>query len=182
MLTDDLDLSNFNPETVEAIAASGGLIPAGKYHVRVDGCSDVPPNKNGAGGEQIEYEILHGPFAGKKIKDTVWAPTGEDGPSDNRFALVAHRLGLSRLKSGGKGYEFVPGKSSFRDCLGAEVVIEVNHRKYKKADGTEGMAANVTFGGIWRLDDKAVKDVPKAKSNGAGGQPTKPTKTPVSNL
>ncbi len=183
MLTEDLDLSGFNPETVEAVAAAGGLIPIGKYHVRLEGCTDTQSKRTGNTGQELEYEILTGPFAGRKVKDTVWTPAGDGGPSDNRFVLVAHRLGLIRPKAGGKGYESVPGKSSFKDCLGAEVVIEVNHRTYKKDDGSEGKAANVTFGGIWRLDDKAVKDVPKAKVGGAGSPPaTKPTKTPVSNL
>jgi hypothetical protein len=184
MLTEDLELGAFTTDTVEATAEAGGLVPPGKYHVRLNGSTDVQSKKTGNVGAELEYVILVGPFAGKTVKDSVWKPEpGDNGPSANRFVLIAHRLGLLAADPKTKRYIPVQGKTSFGDCLGAEVVIEVNHRTYKRDDGTEGKAVNVTFGGIWRVDDVKVKDVPKAKAGAAPvvGPAPKP-KSRVDNL
>lgn len=177
----DFELGDVNPNDVEGIAGSDGLIPKGKYHVRLDGASDRMSKQPGGGmGSDLEYKILAGPCAGQTIKDTVWHPH-ENQEEDrakktkNRFALFAHRLGLVAFNPQSKKYELANGKNSFGDVLGAEAVIEVTHRTYKRDDGGTGTAINVTFGGIWSVDDKAVKDVPKAKS---GGQPAKPGGAP----
>ncbi|QJW94737.1 hypothetical protein [Frigoriglobus tundricola] len=166
MMFDDIPLDGVNPETIDKVAKSGGLIPAGKYHVALDGAADVTAKQTGNPGTELTFRLLTGPFAGETVKETLW----NTDKTQNRVILFGHRLGL--LKSDGKKYSRVEGKSSFQDVLGAECVVEVAHREYKKADGTSGKAANLTFGGIWALDDKDVKDVPKAKAG------TKPAVTP----
>ena len=163
MLPEDFDLSDYAPDSVEAVAAAGGMVPPGKYHVRLDGASDGRIGKSGNPSTDLEYTILTGPFAGKTVKDSVWHPAkGDNGPSANRFVLVAHRLGLFGVNPKTKRYELVKGKDGFGSCLGAEVVIEVNHRTYTREDKSEGKAVNVTFGGIYAVNDPKVKDVPKA--------------------
>lgn len=177
------DLSNVNPETVDAVAEAGGLIPVGKYHVRVDGASPyTAQGGNGGTGTELEYHLLAGPFKGKTIKDTIWDPSDaqdEDkrATTQNRWCRFAHRLGLIGYDPKSKRYVEVPGKDGFTSCLGKEVVIEVNHRKFKRKDGSDGTAAGVSFGGIWDLGDPKVKDVVKA----AAGSAPPPSTAPATN-
>lgn len=173
MLPEDIDLSGFNPDTVNAVAEAGGMVPPGKYHVRLDGASAGRVGKQGGSSTDLEYTILTGPFAGKTVKDSVWHPMNDGGAGDNRFVLVAHRLGLLAINPKTKKYEFVPGKAGFESCLGAEVVIEVNHRTYKRQDGSDGKAVNVTFGGVYALTDPKLKDVPKAAAGAKVAAPAK---------
>lgn len=176
MLLDDLPLEDIAADSVDQVAKSGGLVPEGKYHVRLDGAGDVV-SKNHNTGSELTFVILHGPFAGQEVKETIWS--SENEKAKNRLVLFAHRLGLLKLNEKTKRYERVDGKSGFGDVLGAECVIEVAHREYEKKDKTKGKAANVTFGGIWKLDDPDVKSVPKAKPAppGANGSSAKPTPT-----
>lgn len=165
---DNIPLDGINPETVDQVAKSGGLIPAGKYHVRLDGAGDVT-SKEGTTGTELTFVLLTGPFAGQEIKEKLW----QSEKTVNRCLLFGSRLGLLTVTGDAKNKKFnrVKDKRTFQDCLGAEVVVEVAHRDYEKKDGSKGKAANVTFGGIWTLDDKDVKDVPKAK---AGSKPPTP--------
>ncbi|HEY1192340.1 MAG TPA: hypothetical protein VGE74_32250 [Gemmata sp.] len=165
---DDIPLDNINPETVDQVAKSGGLIPAGKYHVRLYGAGDVTSKTNGTAGTELTFVILTGAFAGQEVKETLWS----SDKTVNRMVLFGSRLGLLKVDPKTKKYMRVEGKHNFVDCQGAECVIEVSHREYEKKDKTKGIAANVTFGGIWALDDKDVKDVPKAKAG------TKPAAAP----
>lgn len=174
MLLDDLPLEDITADSVDQTAKSGGLIPEGKYHVRLDGAGDTVSKNNNAGSE-LTFVILHGPFAGQEVKETLWS--SENDKAKNRLVLFAHRLGLLKLNEKTKRYERVEGKSGFGDVLGAECVIEVAHREYEKKDKTKGKAANVTFGGIWKLDDPDVKSVPKAKPTGTNGASAKPAPT-----
>lgn len=160
MMIDDLNIDDLNPETVDQVAKSGGLVPAGKYHVRLDGAGDVT-SKNNTQGTELAFVILTGPFTGSEVKETIWS--SENEKAKNRLVLFASRLGLLAVDPKSKKYARVKDKHTFQDCLGAEVVIEVSHREYDKKDGSKGHVAQVTFGGIWALDDKAVKDVPRAK-------------------
>jgi hypothetical protein len=180
MLLDDLPLEDITSESVDQTAKSGGLIPEGKYHVRLDGAGDVVSKNHNAGCE-LTFVILTGPFAGQEVKETIWS--SDNDKAKNRLVLFAHRLGLLKHNDKTKRYERVEGKDGFGDVLGAECVIEVAHREYEKKDKTKGKAANVTFGGIWEVDDKDVKNVPKAKptspgTNGASAKPT-PTRKPA---
>lgn len=170
----DIDLSDVDTTTVESMAAAGGMVPPGKYHARLDGASDITSKRTGNAGVELEYELLAGPFAGTKVKDTVWLPVAGDDPvkaakAKNRFFLIGHRLGLLKPNPKGRGYVMVDCKEGFGDCLGKECVIEVTHRKWQSDDGREGVALNVTYGGVFALDSKEAKGVPLAKPGGGGG-------------
>jgi hypothetical protein len=161
------DLNEVTPDQIDQFQKTGGLLPAGKYHVRLDGAKDTN-SKNMTPGEELHFTVVGGPFAGHEIKETLWK-SDKDG-SKNRLVLFASRLGLVRRD----GARFVPveGKHSFSDCLGAECVIEVEHESYEnKTTGKKGTAVRVSFGGIWRVDDPAVKSVQKGKAGVAA--PTK---------
>lgn len=184
MMIDDLNLDDINPDTVDQTAKNGGMIPEGKYHVRLDGAADVN-SKNNTQGTELTFLILTGAFAGQEVKETVWVSNNEK--AKNRLALFASRLGLLHRNDKSKKFERVKDKHTFQDCLGAEVVIEVAHREYEKKDkagkvtGT-GKAASVTFGGIWSLDDKDVKDVPKAKAGSKPAAAPPPKKVDTSGI
>jgi len=167
-MIDDLNLDEVNPEAVDAVAKSGGVLPPGKYHARLDGAKDVTSNQKGTPGTELHFTILAGPFAGQEVKMTLWDTAG----TQNRVVLFASRLGLLRVNPQTKKYERVPGRHTFQDVLGAQVVIETENREYEKKGGGKGTVPDVTFGGIWSPDDKAVKDVPKAKPGApAAGKP-----------
>lgn len=168
-MIDDLDL-DINPDTVDEAAKSGGLVPEGKYHVRLDGAGDSTA-KTGTTGTELTFVILTGKLAGKEVKETVWNSDKDAGK--NRLLLFASRLGLLTRNDKAKKFERVKDRNSFQDCIGAECVIEVVHREYEKKDKSKGKIANVSFGGIWTVDDKDVKDVPKAKAG------TKPAPAPA---
>lgn len=177
MMFDDLPLDDINPETVDQVAKSGGLIPAGKYHVRLDGAGDVT-SKSGTPGTELTFVILVGPFAGQEVKETVWV----SDKAQNRVVLFGARLGALTQDPKTKKYVRAKDKHTFQDCLGAEVVIEVSHREYDKKDGGKGKAAQVTFGGIWALDDKDVKDVPRAKAGSKPAAAPPPKKVDTSGI
>jgi hypothetical protein len=161
MLVDDLNLDGIDPNKVDDLPNSGGLVPEGKYHVRLDGAGDTI-SSGGTQGTELTFVILTGKNAGQEVKETVWVSDNEK--AKNRLVRFASRLGLLVRNTKTNKYERVKDKHTFQDCIGAEVVIEVAHREYEKKDKSKGKAANVTFGGIWTVDDKEVKDVPKAKA------------------
>jgi hypothetical protein len=41
------------------------------------------------------------------------------------------------------------------------VVVEIQVRTYTKKDNSEGKASNISFNGIWKLDDPVVESVPR---------------------
>jgi hypothetical protein len=165
-MVDDLDLEGINPNAIDDLPKSGGLVPEGKYHVRLDGAGDTSSKTNGTQGTELTFVILTGAHAGQEVKETVWKSDNEKAKC--RLVLFASRLGLLVRNTKTNKFERVKDKNTFQDCRGAEVVIEVVHREYEKKDKSKGKAANVSFGGIWSVDDKEVKDVPKAK---AGSKP-----------
>lgn len=168
----DFDLDNASGEDVERFHKTGGILPAGKYHCRLDGAKDAQTQTTT--GVELHYVVASGPFAGEEIKDSIW--NSDKAAAKNRATLFGHRLGL--LKRKGAGFEFAPGKSDFADCIGAEVVLEVKHEPYvSKTTGKNGIGVRVTFNGIWSTDDPAVKSV--VKSSGPSTSPGKQGETPA---
>jgi hypothetical protein len=166
----DLPLNDVNPETVDALGASGGLLPEGKYHARLDGAAPVTSRTSGNDGTELTFCVLAGPFAGQEVKETLWV----SDKTTNRVVLFGARLGALKVDPATKKYVPAEGKNTFQDCLGAEVVIEVCHREYTKKDNTKGKAANITFGGIFDVNDKAAKDVVKLKAGATKPAAPKP--------
>jgi hypothetical protein len=144
---------------IERFQETGGDVPAGKYHVILDGVSDAN-GTNGGTGYELTFKILAGPCAGMEIKDTLW--NSENTKAQNRMALFASRLGLIVRGADGKP-KFADGKTDFADVRGADCVVEAVREKYtNKKTGKEGMITKLTFNGIWSTNDPAVKGVPKA--------------------
>lgn len=163
-----VDLDTVSPDAIDQFAKSGGILPAGKYHCRLDCAKDTTAN-SGTPGEELHFAVIGGPFAGQEIKETIWKSDKEG--SKNRLVLFASRLGL--LKRDGARFVPVEGKHSFADCIGADCVLEVAHEEYTNKQGKKGTAVRVTFAGIWNTNDPAVKNVPKGKVSGEGAAPKK---------
>lgn len=167
MLLDDLDIENVNANHLDEYAKNGGLMPAGKYHARLDVVKEATAN-NGNTGQEFHFTVLAGPFTGREVKDTLWS--GEKDGAKNRQLLFASHLGL--LKRNGAKLERVPGKESFRDAEGTEVIIDVKHEPYTNKDGKPGIGIRLTYAGVLSLNDPAAKNVPRAKPAAGGGAPT----------
>jgi hypothetical protein len=164
----DFDLDQYDGQQIDQFQKSGGKLPNGRYHCRLDGCKPVSTPK-GSTGEELTFVIVGGPFAGQEISETLWDSDKE--AAKKRVVLFASRLGLLvRSKENGK-FAKAPGKHGFGDCFGAECVLEVKEEEYTKKDGGKGTACRVTFAGIWNVNDPEVKSVAKGK---AGSVPTKP--------
>lgn len=171
----DLNLSKYDPYAVEQDIETGGKLPAGKYHARLDK-AEVKAWPSGDSYTDVTYTVLAGKFAGKTISDKLdhLKEVGEHleekkkkaiANSNNRFLLFGSRLGLIASNNG--KYQRVKG--SFADCCGAEAVIDVVH-KPDRTDPTKTYA-NVSFAGIFTLSDPKVKDVPRAKPGEAAAVP-----------
>lgn len=154
----DFDLPSV--DGIEKFQKTGGMLPAGKYHVRLDGAKPTTAG-SGAQGTELYFTVIGGPFVGQEIKETLWQSEKEG--AKNRLVLFGSRLGL--LKPEGGKFVRVAGKSDFADAIGADVVVEVERQEYVTKDGKKGNAARITFGGIWSSNDPSVKGVPKASSN-----------------
>lgn len=151
----DFDLDQ-TADDIERFAQTGGLLPAGKHHVRLESCKPATAN-SGLTGEELLFVVASGPFAGSEIKETLW--DSDKGGAKKRATLFAHRLGV--LERSGAGFKLAKDKYGFADALGAEVVVEVQHEEYTNKHGKKGKVARVTFAGIWKLDDPAAKGVSK---------------------
>lgn len=161
----DFDLDQIDGQQIDTFQQSGGRVPDGKYHVRLDG---VKPGTtpNGKEYQELTLVIVGGPHAGNEIRETLWA---SDKPAGvKRLVLFGSKLGLLVRGEGGK-FKKAEGKYSLGDCLGAEVVVEVKAEDWAKGD-KRGTRLAVTFAGIWSVNDPAVKSVAKGK---AGAVPAK---------
>src|SRR4051812_11324677 len=96
-----IDLDTVNPDQIDQFQKSGGILPKGKYHVRLDGAKDGNSN-GGTPYEELILTALAGPFAGQEIKEKVYKSDKEG--AKNRLVLFASRLGLIRRD----GSRFVP--------------------------------------------------------------------------
>lgn len=174
MIDFDLDDENATADKIEQFQKTGGLVPEGKYHVRLDGWKPTSA-QSGLTGEELHYVIASGPFEGAEITDTLWN-SDKDG-AKRRAMLFGHRLGL--LVRNGAKFKKAPGKESFADCIGAECVVEVKHEEYVNKKGKKGIALRITFNGVWGVDDPSVKSLVKAApAKSPGAKPDEPAKAP----
>ena len=154
-LPDAAEINNF--------AETNGNLPAGKYHVVLDGAAPETAKESGNTGTLLTWRVIGGPCMGMTVKDTIW---DSDNPKAiNRKVLFALRLGA--VVQEGTKLKKAEGKNSFGDCLGKDVVVEVVHEEYTNKKGAKGTSVKVAFGGIWATDDPKVKSVIKGPTGGA---------------
>jgi hypothetical protein len=149
----DFDCSSYKKE--EDFTAGSGPIPDGKYHVVVESVEKDHSGNNPA--LKFTFGILAGTTpgqVGRKVHERLFLTE----KAKARVMIFANRLGLI-----GKADVGQPNvRKNWGDARNKQVIIEVATREYDKKDGSKGKASNVTFGGIWRLDDAEVKDVPRS--------------------
>jgi len=150
---------------------SGGKLPAGVYHAELKGAAGPNDKIN---GWKLRFVVIAGPMTGNEITETLWNPKGQDAQRDkssrNRQLLFASRLGLLARDAAGNLSE-VPGKSDFRDCLGATCFIDVVYPPERDTDGNVIKKPSgepvlkqwpeLAFKGLIDPADERCKDVPK---------------------
>jgi hypothetical protein len=163
---DEIDLNNYDPESVQRAMESGGLLPAGYYFAILDGANSVTSKSSGLEGQELTFRITAGPFKDQQITDTLWKPDPTKTAMVNRALLFQHRLGLIARDDSGKKFVRIEGKHSFADCLDTTVIISVKHETYDRKDkagnatGEKGTSARLEFNGIHQIDDP--KSIEKA--------------------
>ena len=157
MESEDDDL-NFDFDTTKIskekdLELSSGPVPDGKYHVLVE---SVAKESEGTPSLKFVFSVLAGTTPGqnnRKIHERLYLTE----KTMQRVYLFANRLGLINTSEFGQPNV----RKNWKETVGSQVIVEVQLREYDKRDGTKAKTSNITFGGIWKLDDESVKDVPR---------------------
>ena len=100
---------------------------------------------------KFTFQILAGASKDRTVCDRLFLTE----KNNRRVVLFGHRLGL--LKQDEFGQTGV--RKNWSEAIGKEVVIETATREYPTRDNTIRRASNLTYEGVYRLDDPRVKDV-----------------------
>jgi hypothetical protein len=170
-----IDLDTLNFDDAEKAIQSSGLVPEGFHHAVLESVKSGTAN-SGTPFREFTFQVLAGPAKGATVTHTLWLPNaGQDEAkrkkSMNQLAIYMHRLGLKEkvTKDGKSSLAEVKGRHDFIDCLGQECVIEAEHYeevwKDKRTQADRKMTkARLSWEGVYLLDDKRVKDVPRGKA------------------
>jgi hypothetical protein len=144
------------PDTyAENAPDDNGGVPDGRYHVQVLAVSKTKADETLA--IKLTLSILAGTVPncqGRHIIERIYlTPKAMD-----RARRFFYRLGL--IPDSGLGKSSI--RVNFSNAVGCQAIVEVENREFKRADGSTFPSANVTFNGIWKLDDPEVAGVPKA--------------------
>jgi hypothetical protein len=181
---DDEDLKGANPDQDAKDMNSGAtLLPVGQYAARL---VNVLGKDN---GDELHFEVIAGEYVGKKLRDRVITQS-ENDKAKQRARMIAVRLGV--LGKSGEGnearYTRIPGKSGFRDGIGAYVVIDVIHnvdkdQKTLPKEQQTKVYANLSFVGLLDPQDPkagpAGEFVMKMRTAAASGQPAHAASAPA---
>jgi len=123
-------LTSSNPEL---------LVSPNQYRVRLTGVAEaVVHRRNGSTGADLRFEIIEGPYSGRIVYTPIWFP--HDGlPSYlRREYLTKLRHACKALGLRGPSLEPVPERTTFRDCVGAELhaTIRISEWESKRKSGT----------------------------------------------
>lgn len=136
----------------------GRDLPKGKYVAVVE---TVEKDQSGTNTcMKFTFGVVGGPYSGRKVFERLFLTE----KANNRVILFGNRLGIIAEAELGKPSV----RKSWREAIGKKVVIEVENREYEAKDGSKKTATNLTFGGIFKLDDEKVADVVRAAGAGAG--------------
>lgn len=121
------EIGDNSADGVEERTRSGGILPEGLYHARLNGAKEIESKAKGTPGYELTFVVTAGPFSGAEVTDTLWRTDHQR--SKDRIKLFAHRLGLLKKSADGKTYVPAEGKSAFLDVLDTPTVIEVAHEQ-----------------------------------------------------
>ena len=154
---------DFNTSSVkdEKSLDMGRDLPKGKYVATVE---KIEKDTNGnTPALKFTFSVVAGPYTNRKVFERLFLTEKANG----RVILFGNRLGLIAEKELGK--ESV--RKNWKDAIGKKVVIEVENREYEARDGSKKQATNLTYGGIFKMDDPKVAEVVSA----AGAPKAAPT-------
>ena len=153
---DDLNF-DFNTSGIktEKDVDKGRDLPKGKYVAVVENIEKDHGGKTPA--YKFTFAVTAGPYKGRKVFERLFLSEKANG----RVVLFGSRLDLIAEKELDK--ESV--RKSWKDAIGKTVVIDVENREYDK-DGTTKTATNLTYNGIYKLNDPKVADVVAAANAG----------------
>jgi hypothetical protein len=160
----DMNDEGIDAQGLDAFAKTGGKLPPGRHHVRLDGYRMTSAG-SGTPYHELTFAVASGPFAGTEVVEKLYESSKPAGIQ--RLQLFAHKLG--GLKRQGGKYVPVPDKSGYDDLVGAEVVVEVVHEPWENKDkGTSGTNVRLTFNGIYALTDPEARGIAKGRPVGQG--------------
>ena len=146
-----VDLSEDTPDTLDR----GRGVDPGWYRCDLDDVYD--DSKTGA--TVFEYKVLEpAKWKGTKIFDRVSDPEQADreGAANmimRRVKLLGSRLGLLKADACGQQTEL-----DFMDAIGQQVVVQVEHRKYKDKEGNDREINSVKFDGVYPVDHEKIPE------------------------
>lgn len=152
----DLDLANYKSRSEISVNQS---LPDGRYHAIVEAVEKDVSNTSPA--LKFKFVVLEGPQRNRSISERLFLTD----KNKNRVVLFADRLGMIGDADCGNTI-----RRNWGEAVGKQVIIEVTTREYKKQDGTAGKSTQLAFGGIYRLDDPDVADVPRRAAASAAGK------------
>ncbi len=126
----------------------------GRFHVCVDAVESGKVNDKDV--VKLTFTILGGTNSnakGRQVVERLYLTK----LNNKRVLLFLYRLGLITDEDLAKGRV----QGNWCDAVGRQVIVEIGHREFERQDGTKGKASNISYAGIWRLDNEAVKDVPR---------------------
>lgn len=134
-------------DDVDKAAETSGQVPPGKYHARVDGATEKGSPGN-AWRDEVWFLILAGPFAGRKVKYTIWRETSnkdkEGNPKDpqklatdkariiNEFDHSYGVLGIKRKVFGDEARKFIAGQLNGKPGATPEQIARIADEASKR--------------------------------------------------
>jgi hypothetical protein len=160
----DMNEGGIDAQSADAFAKTGGRLPPGRHHARLDGYRMTSAG-SGTPFHELTFAVASGPFAGTEVIEKLYESSKPAGIQ--RLQLFARKLGAMVLKNG--KYVPVEGKEGYDDLIGNEVVIEVVHEPWENKDkGTSGTNVKLTFNGIYALTDPEARGIVKGRPAGGG--------------
>lgn len=121
---------DFTGTTVADADRDNALAPDGWYRAKLIGTSDDNDN----GSKILEFQIIYGPLAGKKIREYLNSPKFAHSEAGAEFAkrkakCYSARLGLVDESANNRTVSLL-----FGNAIGKEVIIKLTTRKGEKKD------------------------------------------------
>jgi hypothetical protein len=127
--------------------------PGGRYHVAVKNAEERGPKPDKEYGQVVvEFEVLNGTIPHQEGKThTEWFSLSPKAA--HKVIRFAVSVGLMKFKEK-KNVNFPSG-------IGSHCIVEIEGREYTDRDGNVRQGGQITWEGIWSVDDPKVADVPR---------------------
>jgi hypothetical protein len=159
----DMDLSDVRPDELE----SGEIVPIGRYHALLE---EIKRVSDMTSYFKLRFKLLAGTNpagVGHTFQEKLFL-TEKAKP---RLRGIAARMGLLTTANCGERVTI-----NWGDAVGKEFVIEIVDHEF---DGKNGKVktTQLSYAGIWTLDDERVREVPRHKGQPATASKSKKPKS-----